>query len=143
VVDETKLPHLNASNNICCYNGGNKTGAYYIETTTTNSVGTVASVKLSVIPTPTYYINVCREYCGGGYTQTNTGDIQCNGETSINGIQSTQANACVKLTAPRFSDGTPCRGSALPVAIVGNDLLYALHAKVNNVISQCTSVGPC
>lgn len=143
VVDESLLVTINANSNICCYSGGIKTGAYYVETSTTNSAGTVVPIKVSAISTQTYYLNVCREYCAAGYTLTNTGAIQCNTENNINAPQSLLANACVKLTAPRFSDGTPCRGSELPVAIVGNDLLYPLHVQVNGVIAQCTSLERC
>ena len=143
VVDESLLVTLDTNNNNCCYSEGIKTGAYYVETSVRNAAGTNVPITVSVIPTQTYFLNVCREYCAAGYTLTNTGDIQCNTENNINSPQSLLANACVKLTAPRFSDGTPCRGSELPVAIVGNDLLYPLHAQVNGVIAQCTTLGRC
>lgn len=136
-VNRDLLPVLNDNTNICCYDNNVKTGAYKL---TTNST---IPLTLSAIPTATYYVNVCREFCNNGYTITLSGDILCNGETNITGIQSTKANACSKLIAPKFSDGTPCKGSALPIALVNNNLLYAYHMQTGVGIAQCNTVGPC
>lgn len=134
-VNRDLLPVVDDNTNVCCYNNNIKTGAY--RTNTSNGL------TMSVIPTPTYYVNVCREYCNSGYTIINNGDILCNGETTILDTQSSKANACAKITAPRLEDGTACRGSALPVALVNNNLLYAYHVQTGLGISQCNTVGPC
>ena len=134
-VNRDLLPVVDDNTNICCYNNNIKTGAYKINTSN--------NLTMSVISTPTYYINVCREYCNSGYTIINNGDILCNGETTVLGTQSSKANSCVRVTAPKQEDGTPCRGSALPVALVNNNLLYAYHVQTNTGISQCSTIGPC
>jgi hypothetical protein len=134
-VNRDLLPVLDNNSNICCYNNNIKTGAYRANTN--------SGQVMSVISTPTYYLNVCREYCNSGYTIINNGDILCNGETKITDTQSSNANACARITAPKLEDGTACRGSALPVALVNNNLLYAFHVQTNLGISQCNTLGPC
>ena len=141
-VNRDLLPVLDDNTNICCYDNNVKTGAYKL--TTSGIVnGQTLPLTMSVMSTATYYVNVCRELCNNGYALTTNGDILCNGETSTLETQSIQANACANITAPRFSDGTPCKGSALPVGLVNNNLLYAYHIQTSTGLAQCNTVGPC
>lgn len=146
-VDETTLPRIDLSQDVCCYNNGVRTGAYYVQTEGVNSVpgGPPIPLEFSAIAVQTYYITVCREYCFSGYILTADGSIQCNGESSVTAPQSLQANACVSITEPLFPDGTPCRGSSLPIALAGNDLIYGFHVRTtpNSSIPLCSVLGPC
>jgi hypothetical protein len=144
-VNQDKLVTVDTTANVCCYNNNLKTGAFRVDVSVPSLVVGADPIPLefSVIPVQTYYINVCREYCSAGYTLTSLGQIQCNGETGVTQPQSLLANTCVRITAPLFPDGTPCRGSELPIAIEQENLLYPLHAKVNGSIALCPTVGPC
>jgi len=128
-----QLIQINTNSDICCYNNGQLTGAYYVETDD--------GLAYSVIGTATYYVNVCREYCSFGYTVTDTGTIQCENESST-GPQTTQANTCVAELKPEI-DGTACRGSALPIAARNTVFYYANHAAGPTGIAQCLTQGPC
>ncbi len=131
-----ELVPIDTSQNICCYNNGQLTGAYFVET---ESNGT--PLEFSVIPVATYYINVCRQYCTNGYTVNTDGTLQCEGETST-GTQTILANDCVSLIKPEINN-LPCKGSALAIAARGLTPYYALNADVNGVIAQCPVIGAC
>jgi len=132
-----QLVIVDPTQNICCYNNAQLTGAYFIETNVNGQ-----TLGMSVIPISTYYINVCREYCSVGYTVNSDGTLQCEGEGPL-GPQTVTANNCVELIQPVFPDGTPCRGSAMPVGVLGINPMYAFHMDTNLGIAQCPSLGPC
>src|SRR5258706_2133802 len=117
-VNADLIPHVDTDQNVCCYNNNVRTGAYYVQTAGPNPIPGADPIPLamSVIPVANNYITVCREFCSGGYTLLNSSTIQCNGETSTTSPQSLLANACVAISEPKFPNGTPCLGSALPVA---------------------------
>src|SRR5579872_1677408 len=118
--DRTTLVQVDTSQNVCCYNNGVPTGAFFVQTSAPSIIPGNPPVQLqfSAIPTlQTFYVTVCSEYCNSGYTLTATRDILCNGETTITQPQSLLANECASITAPFNPDGTPCRGSALPIAV--------------------------
>jgi hypothetical protein len=127
---------INTDNDICCYNNGELTGAYFVSVPIN-----ATQLGFSVIPVSTYYINVCRQFCNSGYTLNTDGTIQCNGENS-NGNQTTQANNCVQLIKPQINN-LPCNGSALPLAALGINPYYAFNADTITGIAQCQVLGPC
>ena len=134
-VPTDQLIPIDRSQNICCLNNGRLTGAYYVKTIINNR-----ELEMSVIPSQRYYVNVCREFCSDGNYKINTdGSIEC-----VNNLTDTKlANNCVELLYPRFPDGTPCSGSALPVAILGINPLFALHVNTINGFPQCSVRAPC
>ncbi len=132
-----QLIAIDRTQNICCYNNGALTGAYFVDTEINGQ-----KLGFSTIPVSTYYINVCREYCSNGYTVNENGTIQCEGETAT-GPQTVTANNCVDLIEPILPDGQPCRGSAMPIAALGITYYYALHADTPLGIAGCQNLGPC
>lgn len=132
-----QLVVVDTTQNICCYNNAQLTGAYFIQAESNGEL-----LGMSVIPVSTYYINVCREYCSNGYTVNTDGTLQCEGENAT-GPQTTLANDCVSLIRPVFPDGQPCRGSAMPVGVLGVNPMYAFHMETNLGIAQCPVLGPC
>lgn len=136
VIPLDELIVIDTTQNICCYNNGALTGAYYVQTES-NGI----ELAFSTIPVATYYTNVCRQYCSSGYTINDNGTLQCEGETDI-GPETTLANDCVDLIRPEI-DGVVCRGSALPIAARGITPYYALNAETSLGIAQCPVIGPC
>ena len=129
-----QLTSINTSNDVCCYDLGEKTGAYVVDRVVDDT-----PLRLSVISTPTYYANVCREYCSNGYSINVDGTLTCLDSES----ETTLANKCVKLAQPKFPDGQTCKGPAMPIAVIGVNPLYALHASTAISFAGCSSVGPC
>jgi len=130
------LVPIDTNEDICCYNNGQLTGAYFVSVPINGT-----ELGFSVIPVSTYYINVCRQFCNSGYTLNTNGTIQCNGENS-NGNQTIQANNCVQLIKPEIN-GNVCNGSALPIASRGISPYYAFNADTITGIAQCQVLGPC
>jgi hypothetical protein len=135
-----QLVQIDIQEDICCINNGKTTGAYYIEKPVDD---TTDILKMSVIPSPTYYVNVCREYCTAGYTVNSDGTLLCIGDTSPTDFQTNKANNCVDAIRPQFSDGTTCRGSAMPIAALGTTPMYGFHIDTSTGFAQCETRGPC
>lgn len=135
-----ELIQIDTKNDICCINNGHLTGAYYIEVPIAN---TLDVLKMSVISEPTYYINVCREFCDAGSTVNSDGTLQCSDETELTDPKTTNANECIALIKPIEIDGKPCKGSAMPVASLGINPYYAYQISTSNGFAQCETRGPC
>jgi hypothetical protein len=129
-----ELVKIDRTQKICCESNGIRTGSYYVERTINNE-----TLGFSVIAVPTYYINVCREFCSEKYLQNDDGTITCvnNPEDTI------LANVCVAVIRPVYSDGTSCKGGAMPIASLGTNSYFALHAKTNNGFAGCENLVFC
>ena len=70
---------------------------------------------MTVSPNPTYYLDVCKNFCVNGY---NSQTKSCVDDVGLNDFKN-----CINASQPN-----DCIGSAMPVAISGNTFYYPYQA---------------
>lgn len=105
IPDTCQIPKdlIDISGLSCCQQG-----------TVTTSFRYVPSLGLTVAPYPTYYLNVCQEYCQQGLGSSGT---------CINDDGTDNFNSCITKLKP----DSECPNPAKPVAISNGQLYYGVH----------------